>query len=82
MLETRTKIGRNGRLVIPARHRQALQLNDGDEVIMSVEDGTLHITTQRQAVKELQRLVRRHVPEGVNLADELIQERRAEAERE
>jgi len=82
MHEVRTKIGRNGRLVIPARHRQALGLNDGDEVIVSVEDGALRVTTQRHAVKELQELVRRYVPEGVSLADELIRERRAEAERE
>lgn len=34
------------------------------------------------AISESRRLVRRYVPEGVSLSDELIAERRAEARRE
>jgi hypothetical protein len=33
-------------------------------------------------VRRAQEIVRKHVPEGVSLADELIAERRAEAARE
>ncbi|MFN8616472.1 MAG: hypothetical protein U0837_05210 [Dehalococcoidia bacterium] len=35
-----------------------------------------------EAIKEAQRIIRRFIPEGVSLADELIAERRLEAERE
>jgi vacuolar-type H+-ATPase subunit H len=36
----------------------------------------------KKAIRRAQERVRRYVPEGVNLADELIAERRAEARRE
>ena len=35
-----------------------------------------------EAIKEAQKIVREFIPAGVSLADELIQERRSEAERE
>jgi vacuolar-type H+-ATPase subunit H len=35
-----------------------------------------------EAIKEAQRIIRQFIPEGVSLADELIAERRLEAERE
>ena len=41
MNETSTKIAHGGRLVIPAKHRRALGLRTGDEVILRVVDGEL-----------------------------------------
>ncbi|MEO0984234.1 MAG: AbrB/MazE/SpoVT family DNA-binding domain-containing protein [Cyanobacteria bacterium J06639_14] len=37
---------------------------------------------QASAIEKIQAMVRRYVPEGTSLVDELIAERRAEAERE
>jgi len=45
-------------------------------------DGDLVVTTPEAALQKLQALVRKHVPEGVSLVDELLAERRAEATRE
>jgi len=39
-------------------------------------------TEHRVRISRAQARVRRHVPKGVNLSDELIAERRAEARRE
>ena len=37
---------------------------------------------RKKAIRRAQERVRRYIPEGVNLSDELIAERRAEARRE
>ena len=82
MDNVRTTVGAGGRVVIPAEYRQALGLHVGDAVIMRLEDGEVRITTVREAIRRAQEIVRRYIPEGVSLSDELIAERRAEAERE
>ncbi len=78
----KTRIGVNGRVVIPAEFRKALGLKEGDTVMLSLNDGELHLFTPQQALKRLQEAARKYVPEGVSLADELIRERREEAARE
>ena len=76
------KIGPGGRIVIPARFRDQLGVKPGDTVWLEVVDEQLRITSIRQAIRHAQDLVRQYVPEGVSLVDELIAERRAEAERD
>ena len=49
---------------------------------MRLDEEGLRLYTPAQAVAWAQALVRRHIPEARDLADELISERRAEAERE
>lgn len=78
----RTKLAEGGRVVIPAELRKELGLCVGDTLLILVEDGELHIFTPRQGIKRAQEIVRRYVPEGTSLVDELIAERRAEAARE
>jgi antitoxin PrlF len=78
MIDVRTKLTEGGRIVIPAEYRQALGLQVGDELILHLEDGEVHIFTPRQAIKRAQELVSRYLPEDRSLADELIAERRAE----
>lgn len=78
----RVKIGTNGRLVIPAEYRKALGIAEGDELLLRLVDGELRLSSRVAAIQRAQAIVRRHVPEGVSLARELIEERRAEAERE
>jgi AbrB family looped-hinge helix DNA binding protein len=79
---TRLKLGADGRIVIPANFREALGLKEGDVLIASVEDGELHLLTIPAAVRRAQAMVRKFVPEGVSLVDELIADRRREAEEE
>lgn len=77
MLLTRAKVTEDG-IVIPAEYLQALGLQVGDEVILRLKDGVLHIFTPRQAIEHAQELVRSYVPEGRSLSEELIEERRRE----
>jgi AbrB family looped-hinge helix DNA binding protein len=77
----KTIIREGGRLVIPAAYRKALGLKPGDEVLLSLEDGEIRVVSTRQAVARAQTLVRRYIPEGRSLSEELIKERREEAAR-
>jgi len=76
------KMSEGGRVVIPAEIRRSLGLKEGDAVLFELRDGEAVITTRRARLERARALVRKHVPEGVSLVDELIAERRAEAERE
>ncbi len=82
MPETRSKIGAGGRVVIPADYRKALGVEEGDEVVLLLDGDQVRILTPRQAVGRAQALVRRHVPAGIRLSRELIEERKREARRE
>ncbi len=79
--QTKVTVGPQGRLVIPSEIRRALDISPGDTLLAVVEDRRL-VLEKREAV--LQRLRSRfsHIPSNVSLSDELIRERRAEAERE
>lgn len=82
MDEIRVVIGKGGRINVPARHRRALGLSEGDEVIVGIEDDALRITTRRAAIRRARAIVSRYVPEEISLVDELLADRREEAARE
>ena len=82
MTSIKTKIGKGGRIVVPAKYRKALDLKPGDDVILVLEDGEVRITTLPRVIQRAQEIVRRYNPEGRSLVDELIRERRDEADRE
>ncbi len=74
-----TKVQDGGRIVIPAEYRRALGLNVGDDVILSLEAEEIRILSRKEAGGRAKALVRRYVPEGTVLSDELLAERRREA---
>jgi AbrB family looped-hinge helix DNA binding protein len=75
----KTKIHDNGRLLIPAPFRKALDLKPGDEVNLVLEDGEIRVISTRQAISKAQALVRHYVKKDRSLSEELIQERREES---
>ncbi len=77
-----TKIAAGGRIVIPADFRRELGVEEGDEVILRLVNGEIHVLTRSQAVRKAQALVRKTVPEGRSLVKELLQDRRKDAKRE
>lgn len=78
----RGKLVSGGRLQVPADIRRELGLKDGDAVTMEVVDGKLQVRPYRAVIAEIQARMRKYLKPGVSLVDELIAERRAEAERE
>jgi AbrB family looped-hinge helix DNA binding protein len=81
-LEARVQIGQKGRLVIPAAIREALGIQPGDSVELRVEEDELRIFTRRARIRRAQEHVRRHVPAGTRLSDELLAGRREAARHE
>ncbi len=82
MTVSRTKLGEGGRVVLPAAFRRALGVKPGDNLLLRLEDGEVHLTSLRAGIRRAQTIVRQYVPATRSLADELIAERRAEAARE
>ena len=58
---------------------EALGLREGDDVQLELAEDELRIVPKDVAIARVQDLVRRYVPDGVSLVDELIAERRREA---
>jgi bifunctional DNA-binding transcriptional regulator/antitoxin component of YhaV-PrlF toxin-antitoxin module len=71
-----------GRLQIPAELMQAAGIAGDDQVHVRVSGDTVEILSQRAALERARRIVSKFVPQGISLVDELIAERRREAERE
>jgi bifunctional DNA-binding transcriptional regulator/antitoxin component of YhaV-PrlF toxin-antitoxin module len=81
-LQARTRLSQKGRLVIPAEMRKALRMDIGGVLNLRVEDGELRISTMDSRLRRAQERIRRYVPAGVSLADELSAERREAAKHE
>lgn len=81
-LDDRVTLNENGRIVIPAAIRKALQVKAGDELLLHVEDGELRVTTRMQRIRRAQELVRKHLGTSPDLVDGFIAERREAAKRE
>jgi bifunctional DNA-binding transcriptional regulator/antitoxin component of YhaV-PrlF toxin-antitoxin module len=75
-------MGANGRLVVPARLRAALKMERGGAFVATLEDGAIKLEPLDKVIRRVQANVRRYVPEDTDLAAELSEDRRREAERE
>ena len=78
----KTKLGANGRIVIPAAIREQLGIKPGDTVLMDAEDGMLRIESFPARIRRIQRELAPYRKPGVLASEELIAERREEARRE
>jgi len=77
--EANIRMGGQGRIVIPADMRSALELRDGDELAARVEGGRLLLEPVDAILARVQARFRRAVPPDVSMVDELLEERRAAA---
>ena len=57
MDDTTTTIGAGGRIVIPAEFRREIGVDAGDEVILRLVDGEIHILTRSQAIRDRKSVV-------------------------
>jgi AbrB family looped-hinge helix DNA binding protein len=78
-----TRMEKSGRILIPAAVRRHLGLSEGSQVLVKVEEsGALRVTSRSQALARVRQEIRKYIPAGQDLAEELIRDRRAEVERE
>lgn len=76
------RLATGGRLVVPASLRKQLGVAPGDQLFMEVIDGALHVWSQKQAISRAQAQLRTLTDGKRSLVEELLAERRAEAERD
>lgn len=75
------QVGPQGRLVIPAPLRKALNIGVGDRLVARKVGDSL-VLERREAIERRLQDRFRHIPREVSLVDELIAERREEAAKE
>lgn len=75
------QIGAQGRLVIPAPLRKALNLKPGDRLVARKVGESL-VLERREAIERRLQDRFRHIPRDVSLADDLMAERRTESGKE
>ncbi len=77
-----TTVGKGGTIRFPAEFLETMDVAEGDQVQLALAGEDVRVLSRAAAIRELQKNVRRHVPEGVSLVDELLAERRAETARD
>ena len=76
-------IDNQGRVMLPSWWRKRAGVDPATELCATLtEEGALVLETREQGVRRARALLRKYIPEGVNLSDELIADRRAEAAHE
>ena len=71
------QLGDQGRLVIPAHLRKALDLKPGDRLVARQDGDSIVLERRENLVRRLQARFA-DIPDDISLVDELIAERRAE----
>lgn len=78
-----SQIENDGKVKIPPQVMAELELEVGNEVEFRVLGGTVRILpTAHERIRRAQEKVRKYIQPGVSIVDELIAERRLEAENE
>lgn len=79
----KVRITSGGRIVIPAEIRQALGVKEGEEVLLTKDEGGFRLTSYHEAIARAQALFARLKSDnGKSLVDELLNERRTEVGQE
>ena len=73
------KVAPDGRFVIPAAARAAMELGEEGKVTAYVEDGILKLVSPRVAIRQIQEMLKPYRGETGSIVDEFLAERRAEA---
>jgi bifunctional DNA-binding transcriptional regulator/antitoxin component of YhaV-PrlF toxin-antitoxin module len=76
------KIGKDGRLIIPAAARALMELGEDGQVSAVLEDGTLRILSPKIAWRRIDEIMKPFRDPTRSLVDEFIAEKRGEQARE
>lgn len=81
-MNVEVKVTQGGRILIPADMRKRLGIKIGETVNLRENGSSVTVSSRLAALRRLQESLKGKIPEGVSLVDELIAERRKEAENE
>lgn len=74
------RIDSAGRVVLPKELRDDKHLQSGDELVVSIEDGSIVMRTYEEAMQRLQNMFCDGLDPKTSLVDELLENRNQEAE--
>ena len=69
-----------GRVVIPSKMRQEMGIESGSELVIALENGVLTLVSKKSARQAARAAVRKLVPAGVSLSEQLLVERRQDGD--
>jgi AbrB family looped-hinge helix DNA binding protein len=78
----KTKVNQGGRIVIPAEMRKYLGIEIGEEVNLTLEQDSMRISTGKLALKRIRQTAQTIEKQRDSIVDELIADRRKEADNE
>ena len=78
----KVRVDSAGRMVLPADMRKALNLDGGQELLVSLEAGSIRLQTIDEGLANVRKIARRRRKSGESVVDAFIAERRAELTRE
>lgn len=76
-----TRMSKEGRVLVPAAIRHPLGLGENEPLSIYVQDGEVRIVSRVQAIRRMRQRMARYKKAGESVVDELLRERRGEAER-
>jgi bifunctional DNA-binding transcriptional regulator/antitoxin component of YhaV-PrlF toxin-antitoxin module len=82
MKSVAVRVSASGRLHLPSEVRKALGLKGPGYVVITLADGHATLTTMAENLARIRALARPYAPKGRLASEELIAERRKEAQRE
>jgi AbrB family looped-hinge helix DNA binding protein len=68
-------MGTGGQITLPAKLRKELTIKEGDSLVVSVHEGTIHLTPSRVMLEKAQAVVRSHNSSGIVLSEVLLEAR-------
>lgn len=78
----RIEIGKDGTMTLPPAFLASVGLPEGGVLLARFDDDEIKLVTPEATARKIQAAVRKFVPEGVSLVDELLKERRRETAHE
>ena len=71
-MEIHSKISKGGRIVLPRNFRKALNLKDGESIIIRLNENGIHLFSLNQAIKNAQEKVQGYNDSKKLLSEELF----------
>ncbi len=81
IMQTKVRLGNQGRLVIPAKLRKLLEIESGDTLLVRFHEGQI-VLEKTETIKRRLKERFAKLPKGKSLAEELLIDRRKEAQLE
>lgn len=78
----KARITKGGKVSIPSAYRKLLNLKDGSEVVFAIKNNQITISPLSAALENARRLVGKYHSSNDSLVDQLIAQRRDEANNE